>query len=76
MSNTDYAEPIFQQDIDIELEYATAGWRNFYDFYNRLQTQGAPPELLAKVAEITNIYKTLTDGITTVQPCFPVEKRR
>ena len=69
-------EPVFQQDIDTELEYANEGWRNFYNFYDRLKAQGAPQELLAKVAEITNIYKNLTEGISTIQPCFPVEKRR
>ena len=71
--NTD---PVFQQDIDTEHEYATEGWKNFYEFFQRLKSQGAPPELLAKVAEITNIYKQLTEGIAAIQPCFPVEKRR
>jgi len=74
--STDYTEPVFQQDIDTELEYATEGWKNFYEFFERLKAQGAPPELLFKISEITNIYKNLTDAITAIQPCFPVEKRR
>lgn len=69
-------DPVFQQDIDTEHEYATEGWKNFYGFYNTLIAQGAPQELLTKVIEITNIYKNLTESIAAIQPCFPVEKRR
>ena len=66
-------EPVFQQDIKTEHEYAVEGWRNFYNFFERLKTQGAPPELLAKIIEITGIYKNLTDAITAIEVCFPVE---
>jgi hypothetical protein len=74
--NQDLTEPVFQQDIDTEHEYATEGWKNFFEFYTRLKAQGAPPELLNKVVEITNIYKNLTESIAGIQQCFPVEKRR
>lgn len=70
------SEPVFQQDLDAEEEYAMNGWRVFYDFYDRLKAQGAPPELLSKIAELTNNYKILTEGIKAIAPCFPVEKRR
>lgn len=72
----DLTEPVFQQDIDTEHEYATQGWKVMYEFHERLKAQGAPQELVAKVAELTQQYQTLTNGIAAIQLCFPVEKRR
>jgi hypothetical protein len=72
----DIYEPIFQQDIEAEEEYAIQGWKVFYTFYNRLGTQGAPPELLARVVEINNLYRDLAEKISAIHPCFPKEQER
>jgi len=74
--STDLREPVFQQDIDTEHEYAMQGWKTYYTFFERLRAQGAPSDLLDKVAEITATYKDLTDQMASIQQCFPVEKRR
>lgn len=76
MSNIDSWEPVFRKDVEAEEEYSTQGWRVFFDLYTRLNSQQAPPELLARVAEINNIYKDLTEKIVAIKPCFPVENGR
>ena len=72
----DVYEPISQRDMEYEEEYATQGWKLFYTFYSRLSAQGAPPELLARVAEINNLYRDVAEKVAAIKPCFPKEPER
>ena len=68
-------DPVFNTDMESELEYATAGWKTFYSFYSRLVAQGAPVELINQMADVLNTYLSLTEKIKEIIPKLPNEER-
>ena len=76
MTDSDLREPISQRDMESEEEYAVQGWKVFYRFCNQLNAQGAPPELLARVIEINNLYRDMAEKIAVIKICFPKEPQR
>lgn len=67
-------EPIWKEDIERFTEDTLALWRTQYEFWKTLQAQGAPPVLVAEIAQISELFQQAHARLAEVSKYFPAEK--
>jgi hypothetical protein len=64
-------EQIYVDDINEQEEMSLDCWRVTYNFYQRLQHQGAPTELMAKMLATVNCFANAHGLLKEIRTCFP-----
>lgn len=64
-------EQIYIEDVNEQEEMSLNCWKVTHNFYQRLQHQGAPPELLANMLTIINHFEQAYEGFKMIRECFP-----
>ena len=63
----DFDEPVWKRDVRDQEEMALDCWKVTYNFYVTLQRQGAPPELLAEMAAVSNHFAEAYKQLNAMQ---------
>lgn len=64
-------DQVYIDDINEQEEMALDCWKVNYNFFQRLQHQGAPQELLAKLLDVINGFQSAYSNLKEIRACFP-----
>ena len=71
MDQRNLEDQVYLDDINELEEWSLDHWKVMYDFWQRAKFQGASPDLLNKMSEITNHFSAAFNGLKEIRNCFP-----
>jgi hypothetical protein len=72
----DVTEPVWREDIEMEIEYMGEGTRTLHAFFVKAQAQGAPQELLNEIWYSYQYALEARRRLEAIRDCFVPEPVR
>jgi hypothetical protein len=65
------SDPVWREDIQDNEDYVVSLTKTLHNMVERLQYQGAHPNLVARMARLRDLSAQMVDELTELVPYFP-----